>query len=94
MAASVEKKIITTTFPDNLRSSHPEGFFKVAALKYLRKFARKHPWFTVFISKIKKNILPWMFFGTFSRIFQGYYFVEHLQAAISLMCKVSWLNDT
>ena len=43
MAASVEKKTVTTTFSNNFRNSHPEVFFKIAVVKYSRKFPRKHP---------------------------------------------------
>ena len=44
MAASVEKKTATINFLDNFRSSRPEVFFKVAVLKYLEMFLRKHLW--------------------------------------------------
>ena len=41
MAASLEKKTVTTTFSDNIRSSRPGVFFKIAALKCLRENSKK-----------------------------------------------------
>ena len=61
MAASVEKKTAMTTILDNFRSSHPEVFFKYLFQKYSRKFLRKHPWWNLFGSEMKNNILPWLF---------------------------------
>ena len=49
LAASIEKKTTTTTLYYNFRSSRSELFLKIAALKYLRKFARKHPWWSFLI---------------------------------------------
>ena len=66
MAASVEKKTVMTTFLRNLRSSRPEMFFKIAVLKYLRKLPRKHPWWSVFVSKIKRNTTTDVFLEFFS----------------------------
>ena len=91
MIASVEKKTASTTFLGNFRSSRPEVFFKKAVLKYLREFPRKHPWWTVFVSKIKKNILTRMLSRKFPRIFQNNYVVELFRVVVFLICKVSWL---
>ena len=66
MAAFVEKKTAMTTFPDNFRSSSLEMFFRIAVLKYLRKLPRKHSWWSVLSSQIKKNIIPRMFSCNFS----------------------------
>ena len=66
MAASVEKKTVMITFLRNLRSSRPEMFFKIAVLKYLRKFPGKHPRWSVFVSKIKKNTTTDVFLEFFS----------------------------
>ena len=84
----------TTTFPDNFRSSCPEVFFEIAVLKYLRKFTRKHPRWSVFVSNTKKNILTWKFFWKFYRIFQNNYFASHFRVAVFLIHQVSWLNDS
>ena len=79
--------------PDDFRNRRPGVFFKIAILKYLRKFPRKHLCWIFFVSKIRKNILPWMFSWTFSWIFHNNHFVEHLLVAVFLICKVSLLND-
>ena len=92
MAASVEKKTVTTTFPKNFRSSRPGVFIKIAVLKYSRKLSRKHLWWNVFVCKIQKNIPPQMFSWKFSRIFQNNYFVEHLRVVVSLIRKFFKLN--
>ena len=53
-----------------------------------------------FVSKIKKNILLWIFFWQFCWIFkcsmlnvQSNYFVEHFWMAVFIIRKVSPLND-
>ena len=50
------------------------------------------PW-RVYISKIKKNTPPQMFFWKFSRIFQNIYSVKHFGMTASLIRKVP-LNDS
>ena len=87
MIASLEKKTASATFLGNFRSSRPEVFFKKAVLKYLREFPRKHPWWTVFVSKIKKNILTRMLSWKFPRIFQNNYVVEHFRVVVFLIRK-------
>ena len=47
--------------------------------KIFEKIAKKHPWWIVFISKIKKDKSTRMFFWTFSRIFRKNHFVEHFR---------------
>ena len=81
-------------FPGKFQKQHHAVFFKVAVLKYFRKFRRKHPQCSVFNSKIRKNILPRTFPWKFSLIFQNNYFIEHFLAAVSLIRKFSWLNDS
>ena len=54
-------------------------------LKHLRKFQRKQPWWSIFVSKIKKNILPQMFSQKFPQIFQNNNFLEHFRLAVSLI---------
>ena len=65
-----------------------------AVLKHLRKFPRKHPWWIVLVSKIKKNILPHNFSRKFSRIFQNNYLVVYYPVALFLIRNVSWLNGS
>ena len=65
-----------------------------AVLKHLRKFPRKHPWWIVLVSKIKKNILPQNFSRKFSRIFQNNYLVVYYPVALFLIRYVSWLNGS
>ena len=36
-------KTVTTSFPDNIRTSHQEVSFEIAGPKHLRKVPRNHP---------------------------------------------------
>ena len=51
----------------------------------VEKKQRKHPWWSGFVSKIKRNILRRMFSGVFSQNFQNNHFVKHFRLAAFLI---------
>ena len=70
MATSVEKKTVTTTFPNNFRSSRPGVFIKIAVLKHSRKLSRKHLWWNVLFVKDKRIYHHRCFPGNFLEFFR------------------------
>ena len=55
------KFLFMTPFPDNLKSSHQDVFFKIAVLKHFTKSPGNHQWWSVFVKKSKKDSQPRIF---------------------------------
>ena len=85
LAASVEKKTVKITSLDNFKSSRHQVFKNIWERK---KLQRKHPWWSGFVGKMKKIILPRIFSWKFSRNFQNIHF------DVNLLKPSGWMTIT
>ena len=63
----------------HIQKQPPEVFYEKSVLRSFAKFTGKHLYRSVFLNKVKKEILAQVFSVEFSKISKNIFFTEHLR---------------